>query len=55
MSEPKLDIASLVDEVASMDESALVHALRRVHAEAAESGDPIAAFGAFNQHSSSPW
>ncbi|EHB48701.1 hypothetical protein MycrhDRAFT_5542 [Mycolicibacterium rhodesiae JS60] len=38
-----------------MDEKALAHALRRAHAEATESRDPIAAFGAFNQHSSSPW
>lgn len=38
-----------------MKEDALTHALRRAHAESLEAADPIAAFGAFNQHSSSPW
>lgn len=49
------DIGELVDDVSSLDDSVLAHALRRVHKESAESSDPIAAFGAFNQHSSSPW
>ena len=49
------ELSDLVGEVCSMDDSALAHAIRRVHHESAESRDPIAAFGAFNQHSSSPW
>lgn len=55
MASDKIDIASLTDAVARMDDSALGQALRRVHAESSEAGDPIAAFGAFNQHGSSPW
>ena len=55
MSAPHIDIERLVSEVSDMDDSALTHALRRAHAESSESRDPIAAFGAFNQHSSSPW
>lgn len=46
-----VDAAALAD----MDDSALSYAVRRFHQESAESHDPIAAFGAFNQHSSSPW
>jgi FXSXX-COOH protein len=49
------DLADVVDEISSMDDSALAQAVRRVHRESAEAADPIAAFGAFNQHSSSPW
>ena len=42
-------------ELAEMDESVLSAAVRRFHSESAEAKDPIAAFGAFNQHGSSPW
>jgi FXSXX-COOH protein len=49
------ELADLVDEVSTLDDSALAHAVRRVHQESTESRDPVAAFGAFNQHSSSPW
>ena len=49
------DLSSLVTEVTAMEDSALAHAVRRIHRETSESKDPIAAFGAFNQHSSSPW
>jgi hypothetical protein len=49
------ELSTLVGEISSMDDSALAQAVRRVHLESAEARDPIAAFGAFNQHSSSPW
>lgn len=49
------ELADLVGEVSTLDDSALAHAVRRVHQESTESRDPVAAFGAFNQHSSSPW
>ncbi len=55
MTAPHIDIDDLVAEVAELKDDALAHALRRAHAESSESRDPIAAFGAFNQHSSSPW
>ena len=55
MSAPHIDVEGLISEISEMDEDALAHALRRAHAESSESRDPIAAFGAFNQHSSSPW
>lgn len=55
MSVDTTGLSSLVGEVSSMDDSALAQAVRRVHREAVEGRDPIAAFGAFNQHSSSPW
>ena len=53
-SEPT-ELLDLVREASSMDDSVLAHAVRRVHHESAEGRDAIAAFGAFNQHSSSPW
>lgn len=49
------ELADLVDEVSALDDRVLDHAIRRVHHESSESRDPVAAFGAFNQHSSSPW
>jgi len=51
-----VDVTSIsLDEVRELDDSVLEHALRRFRRESAESKDPIVAFGAFNQHSSSPW
>jgi FXSXX-COOH protein len=44
-----------LDEVRSLDDSVLAHSLRRFQRESSEARDPISAFGAFNQHSSSPW
>lgn len=44
-----------LDEVRELDDSVLVHSLRRFQRESREARDPISAFGAFNQHSSSPW
>lgn len=55
MSVELTELSELVQEVSSMDDTVLGHAIRRVHHEAEESRDPVAAFGAFNQHSSSPW
>lgn len=55
MSVDSKTLTSTVEEISSMDDSALAQAVRRVHRESAEASDPIAAFGAFNQHSSSPW
>lgn len=48
-------LSRLVEEVSELDDSALSEAVRRVHRATEEASDPIAAFGAFNQHSSSPW
>ncbi|HUC58938.1 MAG TPA: FxSxx-COOH cyclophane-containing RiPP peptide [Streptosporangiaceae bacterium] len=44
-----------LDEVRALDDSVLAHSLRRFQRESREVKDPISAFGAFNQHSSSPW
>lgn len=44
-----------LDSLRNLDDSVLAHSLRRFQRESDESRDPIAAFGAFNQHSSSPW
>jgi len=44
-----------LDDVRSLDDSVLAHALRRFQRESQDEGDPIVAFGAFNQHGSSPW
>jgi FXSXX-COOH protein len=49
------ELSELVQEVSSLDDTVLGHAIRRVHRETEEGRDPVAAFGAFNQHSSSPW
>lgn len=58
-SEPLIDQKLMVDaaSLADMDDTVLAHAVRRFHheSESADTYDPIAAFGAFNQHSSSPW
>lgn len=43
------------NDLAAMDDSVLAQAVRRHYRESSEALDPIAAFGAFNQHSSSPW
>lgn len=43
------------EDLAALDEDVLVQAVRRYHSESNEATDPIAAFGAFNQHGSSPW
>lgn len=43
------------EELSEMDDSVLAQAVRRYHEESNEAKDPIAAFGAFNQHGSSPW
>jgi FXSXX-COOH protein len=51
-----LDLSTVsLDSLRDLDESVLTHSLRRFQREAADSRDPIAAFGAFNQHGSSPW
>jgi FXSXX-COOH protein len=62
MDETKSDDSTLVDvtqlsldEVRLLDDSVLAHSLRRFQQESEEEQDPIAAFGAFNQHGSSPW
>ena len=44
-----------LDDVRALDDSVLAHSLRRFQRESREARDPISAFGAFNQHSSSPW
>jgi FXSXX-COOH protein len=44
-----------LDEVRSLDDSVLAHSLRRFQRESSDARDPISAFGAFNQHGSSPW
>jgi FXSXX-COOH protein len=44
-----------LDEVQSLDDSVLANALRRFQRESSDARDPISAFGAFNQHGSSPW
>jgi len=50
------DVTELsLDEVRVLDDSVLAHSLRRFRREASEVRDPISAFGAFNQHGSSPW
>lgn len=45
MSVDSKTLASTVEEISSMDDSALAQAVRRVHRESAEASDPIAAFG----------
>jgi FXSXX-COOH protein len=51
-----IDVSDVtLDSLKNMDDSVLAHSLRRFQRESDESRDPIAAFGAFNQHSSSPW
>jgi FXSXX-COOH protein len=56
-SEPALIDASAVslDDLKDIDDSVLAHSLRRFQRESTDAQDPIAAFGAFNQHGSSPW
>lgn len=50
------DVTQLsLDEVRLLDDSVLAHSLRRFQRESSEVRDPISAFGAFNQHGSSPW
>ena len=44
-----------LDDVRLLDDSVLAHSLRRFRQESQEERDPIVAFGAFNQHGSSPW
>lgn len=44
-----------LDSLMELDDSVLAHSLRRFQRESRDAADPIAAFGAFNQHSSSPW
>jgi FXSXX-COOH protein len=44
-----------LESLQNIDDSVLAHALRRFQRESDDSQDPIAAFGAFNQHGSSPW
>ncbi len=44
-----------LDDVRLLDDSVLAHSLRRFRQESQEEQDPIVAFGAFNQHGSSPW
>lgn len=53
-SSPSTELPS-AEELSEMDDSVLAQAVRRFHAESSEAKDPIAAFGAFNQHGSSPW
>ncbi|WP_442788195.1 FxSxx-COOH cyclophane-containing RiPP peptide [Amycolatopsis sp. NBC_01286] len=51
-----VDVSSVtLDSLRDLDDSVLAHSLRRFQREADDARDPIAAFGAFNQHSSSPW
>jgi FXSXX-COOH protein len=51
-----VDVSSVsLDEVRLLDDSVLAHSLRRFQEESKDTRDPIVAFGAFNQHSSSPW
>ncbi len=51
-----VDVTKLsLDEVRLLDDSVLAHSLRRFQQESQDERDPIVAFGAFNQHSSSPW
>lgn len=51
-----LDLSSIsMEDLKNLNDSVLTGALRRFQLESADSRDPIAAFGAFNQHSSSPW
>ncbi len=51
-----VDVTKLsLDEVRLLDDSVLAHSLRRFRQESEDERDPIVAFGAFNQHSSSPW
>jgi FXSXX-COOH protein len=55
--EPALvDVTQIsLDDVRSLDDSVLAHALRRFQHESQDEQNPIVAFGAFNQHGSSPW
>ena len=51
-----IDLSSIsLSELEDVDDSVLSHALQRFRIEADEAKDPIAAFGAFNQHGSTPW
>ncbi len=51
-----VDVTRLsLDDVRLLDDSVLAHSLRRFRQESHDERDPIVAFGAFNQHSSSPW
>lgn len=53
---PLVDVTQVsLDDVRSLDDSVLAHALRRFQRESQDERDPIVAFGAFNQHGSSPW
>ncbi|MGC4989804.1 hypothetical protein [Nocardia salmonicida] len=49
------EIERTLNQISELDDDVLAHAVRRAHTESTASADPIAAFGAFNQHSSSPW
>jgi FXSXX-COOH protein len=55
--EPQLiDVSAIsLDQLKDLDDSVLAHSLRRFQQESSDAQDPIAAFGAFNQHGSSPW
>ena len=55
--EPMLvDVTQIsLDDVRLLDDSVLAHSLRRFRQESQDERDPIVAFGAFNQHGSSPW
>jgi FXSXX-COOH protein len=51
-----VDVTKLsLDDVRLLDDSVLAHSLRRFRQESEDERDPIVAFGAFNQHGSSPW
>lgn len=55
--EPQLiDVSAVsLEQLKDIDDSVLAHSLRRFQLESTDAADPIAAFGAFNQHGSSPW
>jgi len=51
-----IDVSAIsLDQLKELDDSVLAHSLRRFQRESSDAQDPIAAFGAFNQHGSSPW
>jgi len=51
-----IDVTAVtLDQLKDIDDSVLAHSLRRFQRESTDAQDPIAAFGAFNQHGSSPW
>jgi FXSXX-COOH protein len=53
---PAINLAEVsLERLQDIDDSVLAHALRRFQRESATDEDPIAAFGAFNQHGSTGW